>query len=81
MSIRVDKYTTIGLSDSSLCFDRVIPVSVSPIEFARGNGSNSMNKYPPLQISKLNIDTSSFKCPSVSNQLLKTKSVPTIKLK
>jgi hypothetical protein len=81
MSIRVDKYTTIGLNASSLCFDRVIPVSISPIEFARGNGSNSMNKYPPLQISKVSIDTSLFKCSSISNEKKKKKSVPTIKLK
>jgi hypothetical protein len=79
MSIRVDKYTTIGLSASSLCFDRVIPASVSPIEFARGNGSNNAYKYPPLQISNINI--ASFNCSSVSNELLKTKSIPTIKLK
>ena len=81
MSIQFDKYTTIGLSASSVCFDRVIPVSISPIEFARGNGSNSMNKYPPLQISKVSIDICSFKCSLISNEFLKTKSVPTIKLK
>ncbi len=80
MSITFDKLTPFS-SASSVCVskDRVIPVSVSPIEFARGNGSNNSYKYPPLQISNINIDL--LRLPITSNESLKTKSIPTIKLK
>lgn len=75
MSITIDKYTPSGFCVSSLCNDRVIPVSVSPIEFARGNGSNNMHKYPPLQISKHVVTSKEYSPKMIS------RSIPTIKLK
>ena len=59
--------------------DRVIPITISPIEYARGNGSNAEHKYPPLQISKLSI--SHLKCVTPKKEYYTPKSIPLIKLK
>ena len=68
--------------EQSLCLvsDRVVPVSTSPIDYARGNGSNNVFKYEPLIISKINF--ASIVCNTTpKKELLIKKSIPTIKLK
>ncbi len=72
MSIKVEQTTCV-------LTDRVIPVSVSPIDYARGNGSNNVFKYEPLQISKVSF--ASLVCITPKKEIHTPKSVPTIKLK
>lgn len=58
--------------------DRVMPVSISPIDYARGNGSNTSFHFEPLQLSKTKL--SSIKCITPKETIV-IKHIPTIKLK
>ena len=64
----------------SICVlnDIVVPFSISPIDYARGNGSSNIFNCEPLQITKIKM--SSIKCISSKDNIL-IKSIPTIKLK
>ena len=58
--------------------DRVVPFSISPIDYARGNGSSNIFTCEPLQITKVKI--SSIKCITPKESTI-FKTIPTIKLK
>ena len=58
--------------------DRVIPLSISPIDYARGNGSSNSFTFEPLQLTKIKL--SSIKC-ITPKEIISLKNIPTIKLK
>jgi hypothetical protein len=58
--------------------DRVLPISISPIDYARGNGSNNQFAFEPFQITKIKL--SSIKC-FTPKESCAVKEIPTIKLK
>lgn len=58
--------------------ERVLPISISPIDYARANGSNNNFTFEPFQIT--NIRLSSVKCFS-PNKYCIINEIPTIKLK
>jgi hypothetical protein len=59
--------------------DRVVPITTSPIEYARGNGSNVRLICAPLQLSKIHINT--LKCVTPKKIEYTPKSIPIIHLK
>jgi hypothetical protein len=78
MSIKVET-SFASITKSCVLSDRVLPITTSPIEYARGNGSNVRLYYAPLQLSKIHINT--LKCVTPKKTDYTPKSIPTVHLK